>query len=115
MSETPAIPRKLPIVNDGSIKKRMQKKYHLPVIGHFADRSVEFKNILEALKRGEQPKPGSQVDRVGSEPVGAATSTITDPSFMSERYSRGTRTGWRAWKTDWPRSTSACAARPAPA
>lgn len=28
--------------------KRMQKKYHLPVIGHFGDRSVEFKSILEA-------------------------------------------------------------------
>jgi len=48
MSDTPAVPRKLPIVNDGSVKKRMQKKYHLPVIGHFADRSVEFKNIIEA-------------------------------------------------------------------
>lgn len=29
-------------------RKRSQKKYHLPVIGHFADRSVEFKSILEA-------------------------------------------------------------------
>jgi len=29
-------------------KKRKQKKYNLPVIGHFADRSVEFKSILEA-------------------------------------------------------------------
>ena len=48
MSDTPAVPRKLPIVNDGSVKKRIQKKYHLPVIGHFADRSVEFKNIIEA-------------------------------------------------------------------
>ena len=27
-------------------KKRKQKKYNLPVIGHFADRSVEFKSIL---------------------------------------------------------------------
>jgi len=25
-----------------------QKKYHLPVIGHFGDKSVEFKNIIEA-------------------------------------------------------------------
>lgn len=41
-------PRKFPIMNEGAKKKRMQKKYNLPVIGHFADRSVEFKNILEA-------------------------------------------------------------------
>lgn len=29
-------------------KKRSQKKYHLPVIGHFSDKSIEFKSILEA-------------------------------------------------------------------
>ncbi len=29
-------------------KKRRQKKYNVPVIGHFADRSVEFNSILEA-------------------------------------------------------------------
>ena len=29
-------------------RKRMQKKYNLPVIGHFADRSIEFNSILEA-------------------------------------------------------------------
>jgi hypothetical protein len=28
--------------------KRGQKKYNLPVIGHFADRSVRFNSILEA-------------------------------------------------------------------
>lgn len=28
--------------------KRSQKKYHLPVIGHFADRSVRFNSIMEA-------------------------------------------------------------------
>jgi hypothetical protein len=28
--------------------KRAQKKYHLPVIGHFADRSVRFNSIIEA-------------------------------------------------------------------
>ncbi|MBN2697664.1 MAG: hypothetical protein JXR52_02465 [Bacteroidales bacterium] len=48
MSQKPAEIRKFPIVNKGAIKKRSQKKYHLPVIGHFADRSVEFKSILEA-------------------------------------------------------------------
>ena len=48
MSETPAVPRRMPIMNEGAIKKRKQKKYHLPVIGHFADRSVEFKDIIEA-------------------------------------------------------------------
>src|SRR4030043_1699403 len=30
--------------------KRSQKKYHLPVIGHFADRSVRFDSILDAAK-----------------------------------------------------------------
>jgi len=29
-----------------------------------------FKNVLEALKRGEVPDPGSQSGRVGSEPTG---------------------------------------------
>ena len=29
-------------------EKRNQKKYHLPVIGHFEDKSVEFKSIIEA-------------------------------------------------------------------
>ncbi len=28
--------------------KRSQKKYNLPVIGHFADRSIIFNSILEA-------------------------------------------------------------------
>ena len=40
--------RSAPIMNEGAKKKRAQKKYSLPVIGHFADRSVEFKSILEA-------------------------------------------------------------------
>ncbi len=30
------------------IEKRSQKKYHLPVIGHFSDRSVRFNSIMEA-------------------------------------------------------------------
>ena len=34
--------------NDLTVRKRSQKKYKLPVIGHFKDRSIEFKNILEA-------------------------------------------------------------------
>jgi hypothetical protein len=29
-------------------EKRSQKKYQLPVIGHFADRSIEFSSILQA-------------------------------------------------------------------
>lgn len=28
--------------------KRNKRKYHLPVIGHFADRSVRFKSIMQA-------------------------------------------------------------------
>lgn len=31
-------------------KKFSQRKYHLPVIGHFADRSVRFNSIMEASK-----------------------------------------------------------------
>ncbi len=31
-------------------RKRMQKKYNLPVIGHFADKSIRFNSILEAEK-----------------------------------------------------------------
>lgn len=37
-----------PIINEGAKRKRAQKKYSYPVIGHFAERSVEFKSILEA-------------------------------------------------------------------
>jgi len=48
MSDKPAEVRTSPIMNEESKKKRSQKKYSLPVIGHFADRSVEFKSILEA-------------------------------------------------------------------
>jgi hypothetical protein len=31
-------------------KKYSQRKYHLPVIGHFSDRSVRFNSILEASR-----------------------------------------------------------------
>jgi hypothetical protein len=36
------------IINERIEHKKSQRKYHLPVIGHFADRSVRFNNILEA-------------------------------------------------------------------
>jgi len=36
------------VASPRSLKKRSQKKYHLPVIGHFADRSIEFSSIIEA-------------------------------------------------------------------
>ena len=48
MSDKSDEARRTAIVNEGAKKKRAQKKYSLPVIGHFADRSVEFKSILEA-------------------------------------------------------------------
>jgi len=32
------------------VMKRRQKKYNVPVIGHFGDKSVRFKSILEAEK-----------------------------------------------------------------
>jgi hypothetical protein len=39
---------KLRVVNDITAKKLTNKKYHLPVIGHFANKSIEFKSIIEA-------------------------------------------------------------------
>ncbi len=36
------------MMNIGTIKKRNQKKYSLPVIGYFADKSVRFNSIIEA-------------------------------------------------------------------
>lgn len=47
-SDHHAYDRRTSIANAQAIKKRSQKKYHLPVIGHFADRSIEFKSIIEA-------------------------------------------------------------------
>lgn len=41
--------RKLPFIpNEATRMKRAQRKYHVPVIGHFSDKSVLFKSILEA-------------------------------------------------------------------
>jgi hypothetical protein len=31
-------------------RKKSKRKYHLPVIGHFADKSVRFNSIIEAEK-----------------------------------------------------------------
>ena len=42
------VKRKGPAINPGAISKRSQKKYSLPVIGHFSDRSIEFNSILQA-------------------------------------------------------------------
>lgn len=35
-------------MNTAISKKRRQKRYNVPVIGHFNDRSVRFNSILEA-------------------------------------------------------------------
>ncbi len=35
-------------MNHRTYNKRMQKKYNLPVIGHFADKSIRFNSIIEA-------------------------------------------------------------------
>jgi hypothetical protein len=35
-------------MNEKVIRKRSQRKYHLPVIGHFADKSVRFPTIVDA-------------------------------------------------------------------
>jgi hypothetical protein len=47
--------RSYPILNQRSIRKREQKKFHLPIIAHFADRSVEFKSIIDAEKQTRIP------------------------------------------------------------
>jgi hypothetical protein len=39
---------KLRLVNDRTSNKLTNKKYHLPVIGHFANKSIEFKSIIDA-------------------------------------------------------------------
>src|SRR5512133_1474475 len=35
-------------INEKVIHKKSQKKYHVPVIAHFADRSILFNSIIEA-------------------------------------------------------------------
>ena len=37
-------------VEERIIKKKRQKKFSLPVIGHFADRSVAFDSIIQAYE-----------------------------------------------------------------
>ena len=39
---------KLRILNDSTAKKLTNKKYQVPVIGHFANKSIEFKSIIDA-------------------------------------------------------------------
>jgi NADH-quinone oxidoreductase subunit E len=40
--------------------------------------------LIQAFKRGETPKPGSQIGRFSSEPVGGKN-TLTDPALYSKR------------------------------
>ena len=40
--------------------------------------------LIEAFRRGEQPKPGPQAGRIGSEPAGGAT-TLTDPAIYAKK------------------------------
>ena len=48
---------------------------------YYEDLTVEsFEKILDAFAAGKTPKPGPQIDRQLSEPVGGAT-TLTDPSL----------------------------------
>jgi len=35
-------------VNKESLLKKQERKYNVPVIGHFADKSIRFNSILEA-------------------------------------------------------------------
>lgn len=39
---------KLRLLNPDTEKKLKNKKYHVPVIGHFANKSIEFKSIFDA-------------------------------------------------------------------
>ncbi len=36
------------MMNLRTVRKKLQKKYNLPVIGHFANKSVRFNSIIEA-------------------------------------------------------------------
>lgn len=38
------------IINKKVLQKRSQRKYNIPIIGHFANRSIRFNSILEAEK-----------------------------------------------------------------
>jgi NADH-quinone oxidoreductase subunit E len=40
--------------------------------------------LIEAFRRGEQPKPGPQGGRIGCEPAGGAT-TLTDPALTAKK------------------------------
>ena len=45
----PHVKRPVPYIpNEATKRKRSQKKYHQPVIGHFRDYSVRFNTIIEA-------------------------------------------------------------------
>jgi NADH-quinone oxidoreductase subunit E len=51
---------------------------------YYEDLTVEsMKELIECLKRGEKPRPGSQIGRSGSAPVGGPT-TLTDISGREE-------------------------------
>ena len=46
---------------------------------YYEDLTAEnFKSVLEALKRGEKPEPGSVVGRNGSGPEGGLTTLTTE-------------------------------------
>ena len=52
---------------------------------YYEDLTAEsFGRILDDLAAGKKPKPGPQIDRQLSEPVGGAT-TLTDPSLYAAR------------------------------
>ena len=52
---------------------------------YYEDLTAEsFGKILDDLAAGKKPKPGPQIDRQLSEPVGGAT-TLTDPSLYAAR------------------------------
>jgi hypothetical protein len=39
---------KLRLINEKTEHKLQNKKFHVPVIGHFSNKSIEFKSIMDA-------------------------------------------------------------------
>src|SRR6476620_10432619 len=62
------------------------------LIGHdtFEELTAEtFEKVIDGFASGNPPKPGPQIDRHFSAPVGGPT-TLTDPSLYAKKSSAGT-------------------------
>jgi len=55
----------------------------------FEDLTAEtFENVLDGIAKGKPPKPGPQIDRQSSAPVGGAN-TLTDPALFAKGSASG--------------------------